>query len=129
MKYNQLQLINTVNNKEIKMIIIKSLFFQITIPSDEEYAIFSNDYYIDCEGNVFDKPALDKLDVYEYGDIIIQTARVIYIIKRIYSAYDYVANIIHYIDEHINDSIIKIDMSELNENWYDHHDETISNLV
>ncbi len=54
------------------MLIIKSLFFQIAVPKEEEYAIYTNDYYLDKDGNLVPKNT-DRTDVYDYGDIIIQT--------------------------------------------------------
>lgn len=62
------------------MLIIRSLLYQVTIPSNEEYAIYTNDYYLDRDGNVLTET--DRTDVYEYGDIIIQTSRVKYILRR-----------------------------------------------
>lgn len=100
------------------MLIIRSLFYQITIPSNEEYAIYTNDYYLDQDGNVLTDTA--RTDVYEYGDIIIQTSRVKYIFKKVYSAYDYAVRIMEYIKEHREDGVIYINMEELNSHWEDH---------
>ena len=100
------------------MLIIRSLFYQVTIPSSEEYAVFTNDYYVDADGNVLTDT--DRTDVYEYGDIIIQTSHSRYIFRKVYSAYDYAARIMDYIKEHRGESIIYIDMEDLNENW-DYH--------
>lgn len=76
------------------MLIIRS-FFYVTIPSNEEYAINTNDYYLGHDGNILTDT--DRTDVYEYGDIIIQTSRVKYIFKRVYFAYDYAVRIMEYI--------------------------------
>lgn len=46
------------------MLIIKSLFYQIAIPDNESYAIYSKDSFVDEDGNILDET---------YGDIIIQT--------------------------------------------------------
>lgn len=100
------------------MLIIRSLFYQVAIPSTEAYAIFTNDYYVDKEGNVMSET--DKTDVYEYGDIIIQTSNARYIFKKVYSAYDYAVRIMEYIKDHQEENIIYVNMSELNENWDDH---------
>ena len=100
------------------MLIIRSLFCQVTIPGTEAYAIFTNDYYVDKEGNVLTET--DKTDVYEYGDIIIQTSNSRFIFKRVYSAYDYAVRIMEYIKEHQGEDVIYIDMAKLNENWEYH---------
>ena len=100
------------------MPIIRSLFYQVAIPSTEAYAIFTNDYYVDKKGNVLTET--DKTDVYEYGDIIIQTSHARYIFKKVYSAYDYAVRIMEYIKEHQGEKVIYINMSDLNENWDDH---------
>lgn len=34
------------------LLIIRLLFYQVTIPSIEEYAIFTNDYFVNDEGNI-----------------------------------------------------------------------------
>lgn len=67
------------------MLIIKSLFFQIAIPNSEAYAIYTSDYYLDKEGALVPMDS-GRTDVYEYGDIVIQTAATKYIIKKVYSA-------------------------------------------
>ena len=100
------------------MLIIRSLFYQVAIPSTEAYAIFTNDYYVDKEGKVMTET--NKTDVYEYGDIIIQTSNARYIFKKVYSAYDYAVRIMEYIKDHQEENIIYVNMSELNENWDDH---------
>lgn len=100
------------------MLIIRSLFYQITIPSNESYAIFTNDYYIDTDGNVLTKA--NKTDVYEFGDIIIQTSSSRYVFKKVYSAYDYAVRIMDHIKEHQGENVIYVDMADLNENWENH---------
>ena len=100
------------------MLIIRSQFYQVTIPSTEGYAIFSNDYFIDPDGNVLTET--NRTDVYEYGDIIIQTSHSRYIFKKVYAAYDYAVRIMDYIKEHQGENVIYIDMAELNENWENH---------
>lgn len=100
------------------MLIIRSTFFQIVIPDNEPYAIYSIDYYVDKDGTILTET--DRSDVYEYGDIIIQTPSTKYIMKKVYSAYDYAAQIIDYIEEHRNDDQIFIDMYKLNKRWEYH---------
>ena len=97
------------------MLIIRSLFYQITIPDTMEYAIYTNDYYVDTEGNVLKET--DRGDVYDYGDIIIQTGNAKYFFQRVYAAYDYAVKMMEYIKEHLKDEIIYLNMAELNENW------------
>jgi len=103
------------------MLIIRSLFYQITIPDNEPYAIYSTDYYVEKDGTVVTET--DRTDVYEYGDIIIQTPSTKYILKKVYSAYDYAVRIMDYIKEHRNDGLIFVDMSDLNKYW-EHHEGT-----
>ncbi len=100
------------------MLIIRSLFYQVTIPSTEAYAIFTNDYFVDEQGNVLTET--NRTDVYEYGDIIIQTSNSRFIFKKVYSAYDYAVRIMEYIKEHREERVIYIDMADLNENWEYH---------
>lgn len=98
------------------MLIIQDYSFQIAIPSNEAYAIYSNDYYADKEGNILTE--IDSLsNVYEYGDIIIQTSSTKYILKKVYTAYDYVSEIIRYIEKHRDDDVIFIDLYELDGRW------------
>ena len=86
------------------LLIIRSLFYQVSIPSTEGYAIFTNDYFVDDEGNVLTET--DRTDVHEYGDIIIQTSHSRYIFKKVYSAYDYAVKIMDYIKEHQGENVI-----------------------
>lgn len=99
------------------MIIIRSLFYQITIPSNEEYAIYANYYYTDGEPV---QTEVEQAEDSEYGDIIIQTKSVKYILKEVYSAYKYAVSIMDFIKDHLKDNVIYIDLGELDENLKEH---------
>ena len=102
------------------LLIIRSLFYQVAIPSSEEYALFSNDYVCDAGGNVITDS--NRSDVYQYGDLIIQTSHAKYIFKKVYCAYDYAVRIMECIKNKYRqgESVIYIDMADLNEFWDDH---------
>ena len=56
------------------MLIIRSLFYQVSVPSDKEYAIFPKDYLLDENQNIIDRP--DANDGIPYGDLYVATAQV-----------------------------------------------------
>ncbi len=95
------------------MIMISSLFQMISIPSDAEFTVYTKDYYIDEEGKIYQEFPHSK--VYEYGDLIIETASTKYIFHRVYSAYDYCACMIRRILEQKENPVIYINLDELNE--------------
>lgn len=93
------------------MIHIFSYFNFISIPiHTTEVAIYTVDYYIDKEGNIFDN--FPHGDVYEYGDLIIETPFKKYIYRRVYSAYQYCADIIRKINDQKMQPIISINLDE-----------------
>ena len=105
-------------SQEVFMLIIRSLFYQVTIPDNVEYAIYTNDYFLDKDGNLVTE--IGRTDVYDYGDLIIQTGSAKYIFKKVYSAYDYAVRIMEHIKAHREDKVIYINMEELNEFWDEH---------
>ena len=95
------------------MVLIMSLFNMVYLPTNGEYTIYTEDYYIDDDGQRYD--VMPHGNVYEYGDLIIETPQKRYIYRKIYSAYDYCATLIQKIKEHRSDPVILIDLDELNE--------------
>lgn len=103
------------------MIIIRSLFYQVTISDNDSYGIYTIDYDLDEDGNVVPS----GLDTYQYGDIVIQTSAVRFIFKRVYAAFDYAVRIMEEIKEHCQEPVIYINMEDLNENWEYHGGELV----
>lgn len=97
------------------MVFIMSLFNLVYLPTNSEFTIHTEDYYIDDDGQRYD--AMPHGNVYEYGDLIIETPQKRYIYRKVYSAYDYCVTLIQKIKEHKGDPVILIDLDELNEVW------------
>lgn len=93
------------------MLIIRSLFYQVCLPSNSEYAIFYKGYLLDRNENVIASP--DMIDGVSYGDLYVATAQADFIFKRIYACYEVVARIIRYIEEHRYDQVIYVDLDTL----------------
>ncbi len=96
----------------IILLILSTMFEMVCIPLTTEYSIYTNDYYVDDEGNVYEKT--DRLDVYEYGDIVIETPTTRYTFYKVYAAYDYCAQILELIKKQCLRSVIHIQLEELN---------------
>ena len=93
------------------MIQLYSYFYFVSVPiQNTEFSIYTRDYYIDKEGVIFDE--MPHGDVYEYGDLIIETPTAKYIFRRVYSAYQYCADIIRKINEQKMQPIISINLDE-----------------
>lgn len=93
------------------MLHLFSYFNIVSIPiHSTEFAIYTRDYFIDKDGVVFDE--ITHGDVYEYGDLIIETPSVKYIFRRVYSAYQYCAEIIRKIHGQEMQLIISINLDE-----------------
>lgn len=100
------------------MIIIKSLFNVVCIPDQMEYAVYTKDYCLDEEGNICED--LENMDVYEYGDLIIETPQKRYMFQKTYAAYDYCARITEEIKKQRHNPVIYVEMETLNDNWNCH---------
>lgn len=95
------------------MLMISTMFELICIPEQTEYCIYTRDYYIDREGTVYEK--MPHGDVYEYGDLIIETPQLRHIFRRVYAAYDWCAGIIRRLREAEPGEKICICLDELEE--------------
>lgn len=94
------------------MLILATMFEMICIPLNTEYSIFTNDYYVDKEGHTYKEA--DRPNVYEYGDLIIETPTTRYTFFKVYAAYDYCAKILEIIKKRCLWSAIQIQLEELN---------------
>lgn len=98
------------------MITIRTVFSQINIDNKKEYMIYHDSYNADRFGHPLadDSEEVKSGHYYDYGNIYFETAHKRYVIKRISCAYDWVAEILDYINNHKEEENIFIDMSCLN---------------
>ena len=78
------------------------------------------DYYGDSYGNPVDD---DSGDIYEFGNIYIETANKKYIFQKVSCAYLWVSEIIDYIENHKNEDMIFINLNELQKTQDGKYDE------
>lgn len=95
------------------MIQISTLFELIHIPTEAEFSIYTKDYFLDTDGNTYYEMPHD--DVYEYGDLYIETTSTQYIFRRVYSAYDYCSKILDMLRKWNGEGFISIRLESLNE--------------
>lgn len=94
------------------MIQISTLFELIQIPTESEFSIYTKDYYVDQDGNTFDKAPSGE--VYAYGDLYIETVSTQYVFRRVYAAYDYCATLLEMLREWNGEGSISIRLESLN---------------
>ena len=68
---------------------------------------------LDEEGTVFDKAPSEN--VYEYGDLYIETVSARYIFRRVYVAYDYCARILELLRTWNGEGSISIQLEAIND--------------
>lgn len=97
------------------MITIRTLFAQINIDPHKEYVIYEVDYPADKFGRPLPEDSEDVKTghFYEYGNIIIETERKKYTIPTVYCSYQWVADLIDYINSQKDTENIFVDMFEL----------------
>lgn len=97
------------------MITIRTFFSEISIDNKKEYAIYDESYEADEYGYPLPRDSEDVKtgNCYSYGHIIIETERKRYTLKKVYSAYEWVADLLDYIDSNRHEENIFINMSEL----------------
>ena len=100
---------------EEKMITIRTLLAQISIDPNKEYAIYDVQYPADQLGHPLpeDSEEVKSLKYYEYGNIVIETERKKYTITSVYCSYNWVANLLDYINAQKNTGDIFVDMFQL----------------
>ena len=97
------------------MITIRTLFAQINIDQNKEYIIYDVNYPADRFGRPLPEDSEDVKsgNCYDYGNIIIETERKRYTLPTVYSSYEWVADLINYINSHRDKEHIFVDMFEL----------------
>ena len=97
------------------MIIIKSLFNAVVLDEGTDFAVYENDYPADKFGNPLaaDDPALESLQFYEFGDLIIETKTMKYIFEKIYESYQVSAELVERLSEKKPGENLVIDIGTL----------------
>lgn len=77
------------------MIVLFSAIHQILIslPNNEELAVYCRDYFVDEDGTAFTEAPHNKVEI--YGDIVIETTSKRYILENIHAAYDVTARLVN----------------------------------
>ena len=65
------------------MVFIMSLFNMVYLPTNSEFTIYTEDYYIDNDGQRYD--VMPNGNDYEKGDLLIETTKKGNIYRQIYS--------------------------------------------
>ena len=94
------------------MLQISTLFALIHIPTEAAFAIYTKDYFVDKAGNTYEK--MPSTDVYEYGDLYIETPTTQYIFRRVYAAYDFCAKLLALLRNWNGEGSLSIHLEELN---------------
>ena len=81
----------------------------------EEYIIYHDSYDADRYGRPLasDSEKVKTGHCYDFGNIYFETAHKRYVIKRVCQTFDWVVELLDYIDDHKNEENIYIDMSRL----------------
>ena len=92
----------------------------VSIPCRQtEFSIYTTHYYTDENGTVLPDNT-DRLDIYEKGDLIIETPSVKYIWKKIYMPYQYCEDIFKSIAAQKESPIISVDLNEISGGYFDY---------
>ncbi len=99
------------------MITIRTLFSQFSFDNKKEYAIYETAYPADKYGRPLDEEkdaeTIKNGHFYEYGSIIVKTPQAKYELSGIYSAYEWVTELLDYINAHKREENIFVDMNML----------------
>ena len=98
------------------MITIRTHFFQITFDNKKEYAIYHDSYIADAFGQPLPEECGETYPLEEscvYGNIIIETEIKRYYIKSIPKAYQWVVELLDYINARKDQEDIFVDMDML----------------
>ena len=94
------------------MIIIRSFDAGVFLEK-ESFALYDSQYPADEHGNEIDEsdPRYKTGYFNECGDIIFETSSVKYIFKKVINSFLWIKEILDYINNHINDTNIIVDMN------------------
>ena len=94
------------------MYIIKTTLNSVQIPKETEFSIcVKNEFFLDKTGNITE--AIEESNGVPYGDICIKTPNSEYRFCKVYAAYEVVARMIYYMNQHLFDSILVLDLEKL----------------
>ena len=97
------------------MLTIRTLFYEFKIDNSKEYAIYEESYKANYLGQPLDPDSqeVETGKYYEYGNIIFFTETKKYSITKVYCAYEWVVELLDFIDSKKNDENIFINMNSL----------------
>jgi len=97
------------------MLFVRSYFGGAVFADNESVAVYDDGYEADRYGNKLDEndERLTSGDCYAYGDIVFVSSSMKVIFKRVYASYEWCSEILNYIQKHINDKAIVIDLNAL----------------
>ena len=97
------------------MLTVRTLFSEFKIDNSKEYAIYEESYKANYLGEPLD-PNSEEVKAgkcYDYGNIFFVTETKKYIIPCVYCAYDWVAQLLDFIDSKQKDEDVFVDMNSL----------------
>ncbi|MBP3448041.1 MAG: hypothetical protein J6K51_03365 [Clostridia bacterium] len=97
------------------MITVRTIFSEISFDQYKEYAIYFESYEADRYGRPLspDSEEVKNGQYYDFGHIIIETETKKYALKCVYEPYQWVAELLDYIDAHREEEHLLLDMSRL----------------
>ena len=96
------------------MIIIKTTSTQISFPKSDTWAIYAqNEYYLDQNGDI--APDISS-GFGPYEDVCVATGTKEYLFGGVYAGYEIAERAIRYINDHIYEPIIFVDLNLISEN-------------
>ena len=104
------------------MLFIRTFCEGILFYNSESIVIYDEQYAADHYGNKLpeDDERISSGKYYEYGNIVIESPSMKVVFTKVYTSYDWCAHILNYIEEHISDNAIVLDLNTLIE-WKDEY--------
>ena len=104
------------------MLCIKSFCGGVIFPDNEPIAVYSENYHADCYGHKLDEndERIKSGKCYDYGNVIFQTPSMKVTFPGVYCGSDWCFEILDYIQEHITNDTIILDLDTLVKNGDDY---------
>ena len=112
------------------MLFIRSLFSGVIFPNNEPIAVYDEQYPADCYGHKLDDndERIASGKYYEYGNIIFHSPSMKVTFSGVYCSYNWCPEILDYIQEHLTDNMITLDLNALIKNGDDYQEFECSSI-
>jgi len=113
------------------MLFVRTFFEGVIFANNESVVVYDEQYAADLYGNKLpaDDERLSSGKYYEFGDIIFESPSMKVVFTKVYTSYEWCVHILDYIEKHLSDNVIVIDLNALIKSGDDYREFNCGNII